>query len=812
MADSKSYTIGFNLLDNFSSKFDALQAKVARITDVSHSIKINVDQSVVGKTEEMGKRVESSTSGISKSIGKVSDANKDMGESIKKTGDVAKTQVSAVDTLSAGYEGLAATFSRVRGVATGLFAVLGAGVVGGMSWISSYKTAQYKEQALDILGTMNKRLNIDELQAFADRASGSGYASGSSRVSMAYTLGTRGGRNTEQITKATEGLEKIFLKYDEVLEKEHGITSAADLADVATRKVVGRFDRQWLDAMFGKGFSSKSQSSRISALGKVGLDVDIQAELDPIDEIQTRIKAISAKISEPLGEMFMPASRGLARFLRLLDGNPVVPKIVAMAIAITALGGGFIAATKGVAMLKAGVATLGLTANIAKFGALLLNPYAILIAIGAILLIVAYKTGALSAAWDKFSKSAIGKDVLSGIQGIADVIGLVVDKFGDWYEASGRSQLLSYFMSLVTILGHAYDFMDKIYSKTKSTTGNPFLAGLAALASVPVALYAGGLKSATGIDATEILSGISDRIGSLSRWLTSNLPVGIEKIVGFLSKLFSVINWIVNPFIRIFDIIKSLFEKVTSFLEEKFGVSGKTDKLDEAMMEKDIAWAKSQRFSDNNERKYRFSDETMEAAWTEAATGKSQPHENLTDPGKYDRLVGEFKNRFKTRDVERVIPEAIPATNEESSQWDRGEWTREGKGSMVGGRWVPSESIEGSTGLEGFAFENKGRDLTKEAATGGDIKSDGLIKLHKDETVVPADIARSSVLNNLLRDATTGRAMSQEIHVHNENKIDLSGAKIASDVDIDKLLREIDSRIEAGSLKMIRNALGQRRT
>lgn len=137
MADSKSYTIGFNLLDNFSSKFDALQAKVARITDVSHSIKINVDQSVVGKTEEMGKRVESSTSGISKSIGKVSDANKDMGESIKKTGDVAKTQVSAVDTLSAGYEGLAATFSRVRGVATGLFAVLGTGAIAGMSWVSS---------------------------------------------------------------------------------------------------------------------------------------------------------------------------------------------------------------------------------------------------------------------------------------------------------------------------------------------------------------------------------------------------------------------------------------------------------------------------------------------------------------------------------------------------------------------------------------------------------------------------------------------------------------------------------------------------
>lgn len=819
MADRKFYSIGFNLIDNFTAKYDTLTNRISKITDSTHLIKIDVDSnSIIAKTEEMGKRVGSSTDDISKSIGKVSEANKDLTETTKKTGDATKTQVSAVDRLASGYEGLAATFSRVRGVATGLFAVLGAGVVGGMSWISSYKTAQYKEQALDILGTMNKRLNIDELQAFADKASGSGYASGSSRISIAYKLGTRGGRNTEQITKATEGLEKIFLKYDEVLEKEHGITSAADLADVATRKVVGRFDRQWLDAIFGKGFSSKSQSARISALGKVGLDVDIQAELDPIDEIQTRIKAISSQISKPLGEMFMPASRGLARFLRLLDGNPVVPKIAAMVIAITALGGGFIAATKGFAMLKAGVATLGLTANIAKFGALLLNPVGILIALGALLLIVAYKTGALSAAWDKFSKSAIGKDVFSGIQGIADVIGLVVDKFGEWYEASGRSQLLTYFMSLVTILGHAYDFMDKIYSKTKSATGNPILAGMVALASMPVSLYAGGLKSATGIDVSEILSGISDRIGSLSRWFTSNLPIGIDKITGFLSKLFSVINWIVNPFIRLFDMIRSIFDKIIGFTESVFGggeENASINKADEARMAEDIAWAKEQRFSDTKERKYSMSDDVMRAAWLEAATGKAQPHANMSEPGKYDRLVNEFKRRIQSSYsgyLENVMREAIPATNEESRQWDRGEWTREGKGSMEGGRWVPSESIEGSTGLEGFAFENKGRDLTKEAATGGDIRSDGLIKLHKDETVVPADLSRSSRLNDLLRDVSKVGKSEQVIHIHSSPKYDFSGMKIASDIDIEKLFREIDARVEAGSLRAIRAALGQRRT
>lgn len=822
MADKKFYSIGFNLLDNFTTKYNNLMAKVSKITDTSHDIKFEVDQSIVGKTEEIGKKVSESTNGISKSIDKVSDSNKGMQESTKKTTEATKEQTSSISQLKKGYEGFSDSLNKVKDIAVSLFAILGAGAIGGMSAVGAYKTREFKEQALNILGKANRRINTEELQSFADQAKYSGYTSGSARTSMAYTLGTRGARNTEQITKATEGIEKTFLMYDELLEKEHGITSAADLADVATRKVVGRFDRQWLDAMFGKGFSSKSQSSRIKALGKAGIDIDVQAQLDedPFDEIQKRVKSLGDSVGKELLGVFFPFTQSFAKFLRSLDGNPIVPKIAAIGLSFSVILGIVMAIvtalpllSKGFMSLKAGMTLISQGGGIARLGALLLNPYAILIAIGAILLIVAYKTGALSAAWEKFSKSAIGTDIISGIQGIADVIGLVVDKFGDWYEATGRSQLLTYFGYLVTLLGNAFDFMDKIYSLTKGTTGNPLLAGIVALASTPIALYAGGLKSATGIDATEILSGISDRIGSLSRWLTSNLPVGIEKIVGFLSKLFSVINWIVNPFIRIFDIIKSLFEKVTSFLEEKFGVSGKTDKLDEAMMEKDIAWAKSQRFSDNNERKYRFSDETMEAAWTEAATGKSQPHENLTDPGKYDRLVGEFKNRFKTRDVERVIPEAIPATNEESRQWEQGEWTRSGKGSMVGGRWVPSESIEGSTGLEGFAFENKGRDLTKEAATGGDIKSDGLIKLHKDETVVPADIARSSVLNSLLKNVSTaGRSGETIINVYNSPNIDLSGLKLSSDIDVDKLIKRFEDMIITGSTKAVKDALGQRRT
>ena len=73
-----------------------------------------MDQSVVTKTEEMGKRVGSSTDGISKSIGRVSEANKDLEQTTKRTSDVSKTQTNALGQLTAGYESLSGSLSKSK--------------------------------------------------------------------------------------------------------------------------------------------------------------------------------------------------------------------------------------------------------------------------------------------------------------------------------------------------------------------------------------------------------------------------------------------------------------------------------------------------------------------------------------------------------------------------------------------------------------------------------------------------------------------------------------------------------------------------
>lgn len=76
----------------------------------------------------------------------------------------------------------------------------------------------------------------------------------------------------------------------------------------------------------------------------------------------------------------------------------------------------------------------------------------------------------------------------------------------------------------------------------------------------------------------------------------------------------------------------------------------------------------------------------------------------------------------------------------------------------------------------------------------------------------PGIIDRALNLLDARSHADAGQRQVGDVHIHNETKIDLSGAKLDPGFDLEKLYREIDSRIEAGSTKAVMAALGQRRT
>jgi len=109
-------------------------------------------------------------------------------------------------------------------------------------------------------------------------------------------------------------------------------------------------------------------------------------------------------------------------------------------------------------------------------------------------------------------------------------------------------------------------------------------------------------------------------------------------------------------------------------------------------------------------------------------------------------------------------------------------------------------------------------------AIGGTFQGTGIYtaRFHRNEEVLGIDAVRSGpgIIARAMDalDITTRSAVNQgfaarpEIHIHNDNRFDFSGAKMDSSFDIQGFLREVDKRIEAGSKKAVERAIGQGRT
>jgi hypothetical protein len=578
MADSKAFTVEFNLRDQLSSKFDAIQKKIASITDISHDIQFNVDTSAMQKTAEMGNKVQSSSDGMANAVGKVTEASKGNAEAqksatdaITKGSDAGKKHQSIVDDLKTKYEGFTGSIDKLKTSLAGIATALAGGAILGISWKASEESSQYKDSVMEMLGKRKgtKKVDTKALNEFVNKAIDSGYTSSTDRLQLSNLMLNRGAKNTKQAMAATDALEKKFFKDKVLLGKDYGISSAEGLGEFATQKYIrGQQAKQDLDNIFGKGFSNKSQSARIKALQKVGVDIDINAVMAerPLDVIQNRIKSITKSIGK---EMVGPmnALAGLfADVLGAIDKNPVLPKIIAMGAALMGVGGVLISVIgvlpllgKGFKSVSDGFSLLGKAGNMGKLTGMLMSPWGILIALAAIILIVAYKTGVLQKAWEKFTESAIGGDIIGAIQGVGSFVSGLIDQFQKWYEAGGKNQMLGYFFKFVEVLGNAWDIIDKIYSTMRKGGANPLLAGLTALAALPGALVLGAMKAAFNITLPgleELLGYLIDQGRGVLRWVSTTFPFFgklhelTKKVMGWLEQLHSLLsrlwNWLMN--------------------------------------------------------------------------------------------------------------------------------------------------------------------------------------------------------------------------------------------------------------------------
>jgi len=134
--------------------------------------------------------------------------------------------------------------------------------------------------------------------------------------------------------------------------------------------------------------------------------------------------------------------------------------------------------------------------------------------------------------------------------------------------------------------------------------------------------------------------------------------------------------------------------------------------------------------------------------------------------------------------------------------------------------WNASGKVK--SGFESEAAAKEYISNQPQYAVGATFKKGGLFAglVHEKEEIIPQATAQrgagpiARALDTLYGVTAGSRSSTSpqktEVHVHNTN--DFSGMRLSSDIDIEKLMKEIDRRIESKSISAVHKAMGQRRT
>ena len=803
------------------------------ITGKTIPINFEVNKGITGNLDAVQKKVEAAnmaTSGWNNALGRAAQGAKGAADATKNIGEEAKKSTDHLGNIQSKFEGVGSAIEGVKGKLAALTAILAGGSLMGYSWKGAEESANYAEQVYDMLSTRKGSKKIDQaaLKSFTSKATDSGYTSSTDRLQLANLMIQRGAKTTDSAIGATEGIERKFITKREMLEKDYGISSAKSLGEYATQaNIRGKQAQQDLDNIFGPGFSRKSQATRIKLLAKIDIsDEDLDKALDPLDVIQTRLHSISKSVGSELRGPLGAIADLFADFLGAVDRNPLLPKILAITAGFVGVAGAVVGIVVAMAEVKKALGALEMGSQLMSMGSMLMNPYVALIALAAILLIVAYKTGVLQKAWDKFQQSAIGKDIMSGLKGLADFAGTLIDRFSKWYEDSGKNQMLSAFFTLVEVLGNAWDYVDKIYSTMRGGGASPILAALTAISAAPLALGMGIAKTVTGKDSGELLDYLIELDQRWINYLITNFPL-FGRILEILKSVKNLFEWLYSLFQSFWNWIQRAMpgaekEKARQKMVKQAGQedlfrgedigrgSGKWYRLDEYNQYREAT--PSKKLADYA-KTYNETPGFAEGIAEAVKKGISGIGTIIADAIK--DLVMDIPGM---EGIAKVL-ENLQTTIDNLQTW----LDQYGLGEIVTGAQTATNSnlLAIAGGPITYPVEAAYNYVTGHAAgltftRGGKFSG----KVHREELLPeaisirgPGPIARAmaaldAVTSGQAAGAGAGPAVN---HYHlPSQKYDFSGMKVSSDLDVEKLVKRIVKESTEASVKAVRDEIGGR--
>ena len=847
MGDTKSFLVNFNARDNFSRVFDTFQKRMSAITGKTIPINFEVNKGITGNLDAIQKKVEAANmaaSGWNNALGRAALGAKNAADATKNIGNETQKSTGFLGNMQSKLEGMGGVADRIRDKFGAITGLLAGGSIGGMSWLN----AMTSEKATASFERRMARKGIDTstVDAFIAQAEGTGYTTTGTRRGIADTLLSRTKLRGSKMESTTKAIEDLYAQNSYDLNKK-GITSAQDFADLLTKKTMGPGDKQVLIDLGIKGTSVSSRLRGVQKLG-TGIDESKLAAEDPYQSFLNRMSETSKKVGKTLIEPMNMVLEKVNGILDLVDTIPGAPGLIALAAVMTAAAGGasillgvlapLTGALKG---LKAAEGAEKSLSGIQKlFGggsslSALMNPYVALAAIAAILLIVAYKTGVLQKAWDKFNQSAIGKDVMSGLKGLADFAGTLIDRFSKWYEDSGKNQMLSAFFTLVEVLGNAWDYVDKIYSTMTKGGANPLVAALTAISAAPLALGMGIAKTVTGKDPAELLGYLIEQDQRWISYLITNFPL-FGKIYEIIKKVHSVMEW-----------LYAMIQGALAWIRDGLGItkSQKKEKLDRAAEAAGVTW-------DVDERKWIKDSvpaadpksgvsaatlanlDRLKEKYEKAPEGFFEGIPGITDlTTALQNLLSPINNLIDALKLKTPETPAYQANYPASS-----EAQTDTKGVFSGTSLGPNSSKLHSKDRQSVMDTNTGEEFVYNPnwktwddmyipahAAGATFTRGGLFtgKVHSPEEIIPqavasrgpGPIARAIAA---LDAVTSGHAVGSgtgagfgDIHVHMPSQ-DFSGMKISSDVNLERVLKDANKKAVDDAVEKIKRLIGRGRT
>lgn len=594
MAENRTFTVIFNLVDNFSSRFDAIQRKISTITSTPCMVSIDIDSSQMGLAlDEVRKTANNTASDISKGMGAAGERSR---TALDKIGEGAERFSSkALSAFERATQGINRFHEALRTSIGSLMELAVGGGVAGFAWLDVERTDLLSEQTYRAIEANRKlRLSYQEIQGFITQFKGSGWTTTGEMVQTLQTAslyGTKYGYRNRRLEEITTAAATVAFAKQESL----GGMSGSDLVKIAAAipgKLRAENEMQFRIAtadiaqMAGYEALIKTARGRLKLLqreaehgGEGGGPINIRAELDrrPWAEAMKNIEDLKHSIGDSISGPMRTLTKLFADLAKAIDAIPGGSAFIGWtAILIGAAGAAGLlwnAISPVVSVLNAAreammtqimasrMMAISNAAVAASYGTIVVGEEAATVASTGV---IASAYGMATALWSALAPILL---IVAPLLILAGVLYLVETKthiFSRALKELGRTQmakdLLDWFRDVGYMVREAIRWIDSLYRKLKTTGLLSILGGvLSGMALGPMGALLGAGASTSPAD---LLSTISDGISRLLSWVLYIFDPLSEAIHDILRRVWGFFEWLGGLWERGIKYISELPEKL----------------------------------------------------------------------------------------------------------------------------------------------------------------------------------------------------------------------------------------------------------